>query len=82
MLEIREELFNTLQLLWFLFAKSYLDLPSNQHGVEAGLYLEDAPSSFGYKLWSQNNDKPSALVHATGQVLNVGCEGETGSSNG
>lgn len=56
---------------------SYLNLPSNQHGVEAGLDLEDAPSSFGNKLRSQNNDETPALVNATSQVLDVGCGGRT-----
>lgn len=55
-----------------LLPKSYLDLSSNQHGVEACLDLEDAPPSFGDKLWSQNDDKTSALIHTTSQVLNVG----------
>lgn len=56
---------------------SYLNLPSNQHGVEAGLDLEDAPSSFGYKFRSQNDDEAPALVNATSQVLDVGCGGGT-----
>lgn len=56
----------------WLYLASDLDLPSHQHGVEACLYLENAPPSFGDKLRSQNDDETSALVHATGQVLNVG----------
>lgn len=56
--------------------KWYLDLPGHQHGMEAGLDLEDAPSSFGYELRSQNDDETPALVDATSQVLDVGCGAE------
>lgn len=41
--------------------------------MEAGLDLEDAPSSFGYEFRSQDDDETPALVDATSQVLDVGC---------
>lgn len=60
--------------LTIIFYDSYLYLSGNQHRVEACLYLEDAPPSFGNKLWSQNNDQTSALLNATSQVLNISWE--------
>lgn len=58
-----------------LLCDPHLDLPGNQHGVEAGLYLEDTPPSFGDKLWGQDDDEPSALLHAASQVLDIGWGG-------
>lgn len=59
--------------LAFQFASSneHLDLSSNQHGMETSLNQEDTPASFGNKIWSQNKDETSALIHAASQVLNV-----------
>lgn len=55
----------------------YLDFSSNQHGVEACLDLENAPPPFGNELRSQNDDESPALLHAAGQVLDVGWKTET-----
>lgn len=63
------------QGLRLLQGPCYLNLPGNQHGMEAGLDLEDAPSSFGHEFRSQNDDEAPALVDATSQVLDVGCGG-------
>lgn len=68
-------LFNS--CIFCLLSKSNLDLPRDQHGMEARLYLEDAPPSFSDKLWGQNDDETSALIHASSQVFNVGWERQT-----
>lgn len=39
--------------------------------MEPSLDQEDAPASLGNKVWSQNKDETSALIHTTGQIFNV-----------
>lgn len=52
----------------------HLDLSSNQHGMEPSLNQEDTPTSFRNKIWSQNEDETSALIHTTSQIINVSLE--------
>lgn len=42
--------------------------------METSLNQEDTPASFGNKIWSQNKDETSALIHAASQVFNVSLE--------
>lgn len=65
-------------IILFVFSSlpppAHLDLSSNQHGMESSLDQEDTPTSFRNKVWSQNKDETSALIHTTSQIINVSLE--------